>query len=371
MKKQFLNIIFIASISAICLAWGNAGHYKINNNAALSFNQEMMQFQQWAIILANNASEADYRKGWDPNEAPRHYIDIDNYEEFITTGRIPQTLDSVIMIHGSGFVYDQGILPWATLKTFDSLTACFERMDWDNAVLFAADLGHYIADGHMPLHITRNYNGQFTGNSGIHSRYESTMINAYNSQINYTGNQIGEIQDVSQYVFDYIYTNYVYVDSVLAADDYAKNLSGGSTSSSVYKQALWDKTQGFTTMLFHDASHSLAEMIYTSWQLAGSPQMSSSGIFDGLSSETIQLEQNVPNPFSNSTSISFTVQEKAEIQLQVFNLAGKNVGTLIDSQKEQGTHTVNWAPQNLPGGVYYLVLKSEESQITRKMILMD
>jgi hypothetical protein len=244
-------------------------------------------------------------------------------------------------------------------------------MDWDKAVLFAADLGHYVADGHMPLHITRNYNGQYTGNDGIHSRYESTMINAYNSQINYNGSAIGEIQDVEQYVFDYLYNNYIYLDSVIAADDYAKGVSGGSTSSSLYKQALWEKTQGFTTLLFKNASHSLAEMMYTSWLLAGSPQISSAGIFDKISSTTMQLEQNVPNPFSNNTGISFTLEGKSEIQLQVFNLEGKNVATLIDAQLEQGKHSLNWAPQNLPGGVYYLILRSGKTQVTRKMVVMD
>jgi hypothetical protein len=331
----------------------------------------MMQFQQWSTTLANYASEADYRKNTDPSESPKHYIDIDNYPEFNSTGRIPQTLDSVIMIHGSYFVYDQGVLPWAILTTFDTLTACFERLDWDKAVLVAADLGHYIADGHMPLHITRNYNGQHSGNYGIHSRFESTMINAYVSQINYTGTPIEEIQDPEQYVFDFLYTNYTYVDSVLDADDYAKGISGGSTSSGAYKQALWEKTGGFTTMLFENASHALAEMMYTAWLKAGSPLISSSGIFDQAVSTSIHLEQNMPNPFHGQTSISFTVPEKSTVELQVFNLAGMNVATLINGQMEQGNHNIKWAPQNLPGGVYFLILSSNEVMASRKMVLLE
>jgi len=371
LKNRLLTLFIITAVSAIGLGWGNAGHYRINNKASLSFNQEMNQFQDWAILLANNASEADYRKYSDPSEGPKHYLDIDNYFEFNNTGRIPQTLDSVIMIHGVNFVYDQGILPWATLTTFDSLTACFQRMDWDKAVLFAADLGHYVADGHMPLHITYNYNGQYSGNNGIHSRYESTMINSYASQINYNGYPIEEIQDVRQYIFDYLYSNYTYVDSVLNADDHAKSISGGSTSSSAYKQALWDKTKDFTTMLFKDASHSLAELMYTAWIIAGSPLISSAGVFDVVSSSKVQLDQNMPNPFYNSTSIRFTLTEKTETCLQVTNLSGEIVVTLIDAQFESGTHNINWAPQNLPGGVYYLMLSTKSRQITRKMVLMN
>ena len=77
------------------------------------------------------------------------------------------------------FVIDQGVLPWATQITYDSLVNCFTRFDWAKAVLFASDLGHYVGDAHNPLHITRNYNGQYSGNYGVHSRYESGMINAF------------------------------------------------------------------------------------------------------------------------------------------------------------------------------------------------
>ncbi len=175
--KKYIRNSFIIALSLILMSWGYTGHEKISHEASLSFNQQMSEFNAWTDFLAAHASDADERKAWDPTEGPKHYIDIDNYQQFIDNGTIPQTLDSVISIYGYSFVYDQGILPWTTLIAFDSLRACFERLDWTKAKFFAADLGHYVADGHMPLHITRNYNGQYSGNNGIHSRYESTMIN--------------------------------------------------------------------------------------------------------------------------------------------------------------------------------------------------
>ena len=75
----------------------------------------------------------------------------------------------------------------------------------------------YVADGHMPLHITRNYNGQYSGNHGIHSRYESNMIDEFENEISYDGQEIHCINDVRNYVFTYLYQNYTYVDSILLA----------------------------------------------------------------------------------------------------------------------------------------------------------
>lgn len=330
----------------------------------------MTQFNAWITTLASHASDADDRKAWDPTEGPKHYIDIDNYDEFVTQGSIPQTLDSVIAIHGSSFVYGNGILPWATLTTFDSLVSCFERLDWDNAVLFASDLGHYVADGHMPMHITRNYNGQYSGNTGIHSRYESTMINAYISQFNYEGFETVEIENVSQYVFDYLYANYIFVDSVILADDYAKSVNS-NTSSSAYKQALWERTNGFTIPLFSNASHALSELIYTAWVQAGSPLISPNFVFVPGVERTFSLEQNSPNPFSTSTQIHFTLVKKADVQVQVFSLSGQLLATLVDGEREKGDYSIRWNPNNLQDGIYYLMLKSGQFADFKKMVVVN
>ncbi len=365
--KHTFPIIFLLALVVLLSSWGHIGHYKISTNASLSFNQEMNQFHQWTSMLAEHASDADIRKQWDPTEGPKHYIDIDNYPEFLTTGVIPEIMDSAIALHGSSFVYDQGILPWATKTTFDSLQSCFERGDWENAVLFASDLGHYIADGHMPFHITRNYNGQFTGNYGIHSRYESEMIEMFNSQIIYQGDQIDSIENVSNYIFNYLYSNYPYVDSLLAADDYAQNIAG-NTNSSQYYTALWEQTENITISMFKKASHAITELIYTAWLNSGSPIISS--IFSPSINKAELLIQNSPNPFVQKTQITFTLSKASEIVLEIRDISGRPVNTLIDEIKPAGEYQLDWDAQGKPAGVYYAVLRSQNNTRVCKMMLL-
>jgi len=158
----------------------------------------------------------------------------------------------------------------------------------------------------MPLHITRNYNGQYSGNIDIHSRYESAMINTYINQINYTGDDISFITDVNGYVFNYLYANYIYVDSVMIADDYAQAVAG-NTSSAEYRQALWEKSMSFTLLLFGRASHALAEMIYSAWTEAGKPLINASGIYNPSSENNgIRLKIS-PNPLRELANIQFTL----------------------------------------------------------------
>lgn len=204
MKKLVIPILALLTLSVLLTSWGKVGHSKISESAALSFNQQMQDFQAWTSFLVAHASDADTRKSADPTEGPKHYIDIDNYSDYNTKGRIPQTFDSVNTLYGSTFVKTNGTLPWATKAAFDSLRNCLQRHDFTKAKIVAADLGHYVADGHMPLHITKNYDGAETNQSGIHSRYESTMIGAKIGQIAYSGNDALEITDVNQYIFNYI-----------------------------------------------------------------------------------------------------------------------------------------------------------------------
>lgn len=327
----------------------------------------MMQFFDWTSTLAAHASDADIRKGWDPSEGPKHYLDIDNYPGFLTSGVIPQSLEAAIEQYGSEFVYDQGILPWATQTTFDSLQSCFERGDWEQAVLFASDLGHYVADGHMPMHITRNYNGQYSGNYGIHSRYESDMIGMYNSQIIYQGYQVSAIEDVNQYIFDYIYANYPYVDSLLFADDYAQDVAGNDYSN-LYYETLWEQTENITIHMFKEASHALAELIYNAWVNAGSPTIAS---VNSTSLDRAKLLiQNHPNPFAKNTQITYSLSKASQIVIEIMDISGRPVSTLINEIKPPGEYQLEWDAQNLPAGIYYAVLRSENNIITRKMIKM-
>ena len=376
--KRALTVLTVLILSVIFIGWGLVGHRTVGSSTALFMNEEMAQFSEWPALLSSHGSDADYRKSSDPEEGPKHYIDIDNYPEFDTTGRIPSTLDSIYIYYDHKFVEDQGYLPWATEAVYDSLKACFMRRNWDKAVLFAADLGHYVADGHMPLHLTRNYDGQFTGNKGIHSRYESTMINAYSGQIRFEGDSIRKIDEVNQYIFDYIYHNYIYVDSVIRADDYASNLAG-DISSNAYTNNLWEKTHSFTIPLFRNASRSLTELIYTAWMEAGKPYMDNTGIedftfgrdMDSASRKGIILRQNYPNPFRNSTIIQFSLRERTDVSLVVYDGYGRAVAQLLDRPCRAGNTVVNWQPEGLSPGNYYLVLKTPHGTALRRMILTD
>jgi len=78
-------------------------------------------------------------------------------------------------------VVERGLLPWTVNREFDRLVKAFRERDWTEARLAAAHLSHFVADATMPLHATHNYDGQFTGNHGVHRRIEVEMVARYHN----------------------------------------------------------------------------------------------------------------------------------------------------------------------------------------------
>jgi hypothetical protein len=368
--KKTPFVISLLLLGLLLSSWGSKGHRKISQNMASCLPPQMSFLKPtWTNFVMTHASDADYRKDQDPDESPRHYIDIDNYPVFVQTGRIPQTFDSVVSEFGYSFVIDQGILPWATMKTYDSLRNCFQRRDWNRSALFAADLGHYLGDCHMPLHITRNYNGQMTGQSGIHSRYESTMIGRYETQIVYPADTAKYVEDVNGYIFDVLYENYQYVDSILIADTYATTF-GGNTGSDAYYQALWAKSGDFTIRLMRNGSSALADLIYTAWVEAGSPYMFPNAIGEHENPHNPRLLQVFPNPATQSVTFPVVLPDHGDVvTLVIYDNVGNLKDTVLNKVMPEGYHKIDWSVQGLAPGVYYCKLSSGAYSATQRFLV--
>ncbi len=84
----------------------------------------------------------------------------------------------------------------------------------------------------------------------------------------------------------------------------------------------------------------------------------------------ILISQNYPNPFNAQTNIDFTLDKKAKVELAVYNLLGAKVATLANGQMEAGKHSINFDASRISSGVYYYILKTNDSKVTKKMTLL-
>ena len=85
---------------------------------------------------------------------------------------------------------------------------------------------------------------------------------------------------------------------------------------------------------------------------------------------TYGLSQNYPNPFNPTTEISFSLPSASHVKLEVFNVMGQKVATLVDGQCEAGEHVVQWDGRDAASGVYFYRLQADDFVGTKKMLLL-
>jgi len=84
----------------------------------------------------------------------------------------------------------------------------------------------------------------------------------------------------------------------------------------------------------------------------------------------IVLYQNYPNPFNPSTNISFYLPQSSIVKLNVFNVLGESVQTIVNGVLSSGFHTVTFSGSNLASGVYLILLEANELRLSKKMLLL-
>jgi hypothetical protein len=367
--------------------WGSVGHRIINGGATVHLPADMASFVAKRTWLIDSSSVPDWRRSGsngyaaDPSEGPKHYLDIDDYPENATR-TVPTDLAALIAQYGSARVYDNGILPWAIVWAVDTLTAQMKRGAWARVWSTAADLGHYVGDAHNPLHATVDYNGRasVTGSSGIHSRYETNMVNRFQASVTIAPRTAHYVAQPLAYAFAFIYDANRLVDSIYAADAGARQATGWSGSGSVpaaYLDSLWVRSGGLTVAQFQRATEALADLMYTAWINAGSPQPSVPAGVDreGILPVAFSLRPAYPNPFNPSTILEFTLQQSDRMRVEILSVDGRTVAVLTEGEFSPGVHQTRWDARafGCASGVYFARLQSRSTGLAsiQKLLLLQ
>ena len=83
-----------------------------------------------------------------------------------------------------------------------------------------------------------------------------------------------------------------------------------------------------------------------------------------------KLYQNYPNPFNPATNISFYLSQTSIVKLEVFNVLGESVETIVNGELSSGFHTVKFSGSNLASGIYLILLEANEIRLSKKMLLL-
>lgn len=154
------------------------------------------------------------RRYADKNEAPKHYIDIDVYGDSAVY-KMPRYWEEAVEKYTEDTLQAYGIVPYHINQMTYWLIKAFQEKKADQILRLSSDLGHYIADANVPLHTTENYNGQFTGQYGIHGFWESRLPELFSDNYDLLTGKTEYVEDLQLYAWEAVEKAHQALDSVL------------------------------------------------------------------------------------------------------------------------------------------------------------
>lgn len=255
--------------------------------AVYTLPTELMVFYKANIeFVSEHAVDPDMRRYVLNEEAPRHYIDIDHYGAS-PFDEMPRQWDSAVAKYTEDTLQAYGIVPWHVEKMYVRLIYAFKEKNLPYILKTSADLGHYIADAHVPLHTTKNYNGQLTNQHGIHGFWESRLPELYAEDYDYFTGKSTFVSSVIDHIWDAVEVSHTQVDSVLKIEQfltqaypsdkkYAFDQRGNTTVKTYSRDFSADYHQmlnGMVERRMRASIISVGSLWYTAWISAGKPEL--------------------------------------------------------------------------------------------------
>jgi len=265
-------------------SWGFYAHMRINRLAVFTLPTAIGRFYKANIdFIADHATDPDKRRYADTAEAPRHYLDVELYEEHIDS--IPRKWEAAVKKYGLARLNSNGILPWQIQRSYYQLVNAFKQRDSIRILINSAYLGHYIGDAHVPLHTTENHNGQLTNQVGIHAFWESRLPELFSEKYNFMVGRAIYINDPLKNAWKIVTHTHGLLDSVLQIEkDLSRSFpsyrkySYSRKNRQVMKQYSMEYSRDYHLRLRHMVEnqmrasvHAVGSYWYSAWVDAGQP----------------------------------------------------------------------------------------------------
>jgi hypothetical protein len=269
-------------------SWGFLVHKTVHQLAVYELPEKMRPFFYRNMgYLVTNAPRPDTRRNQDSTEATKHFIDLEMYGTD-AANQMPVDWASAVRSYSKDSLLKYGYVPYHILYMKGKLTEAFRSGNKDSILFYAADLGHYIGDANVPLHTSVNYDGQLTGQRGLHSLWESTIpeMELGNYDL-YSPHKAGYLADPAKAIWEAVRRAAALVPDMLAKE---KEVSQGFTEAQKFsvqtrrgrevKSYTPEFAKAYAVALKNTVNEQLihsanlvADFWYTSWVDGGRPDL--------------------------------------------------------------------------------------------------
>lgn len=261
-------------------AWGFEAHRLIMDRAINLLPAALRPlFEARRAYVVERSIDPDLWRnaGW-TDEDPNHFVDLDNgaFGPPPFPG-LPRDYADAVQKFGKPFIDQQGRLPWRVQEFYGKLQREFESLGrqpapgyaLDNIVYYAAIVSHYVSDGHVPLHAAANFDGQLTGQNGLHSRWEAELFERNRAALRVSPAAGRAVSNPRDFMFDTLIASQAMVGELLAADKAA--VAGRESYDDGYFEAFGKAALPGLERRLNDSIAAVAAVIAGAWEQAGRP----------------------------------------------------------------------------------------------------
>lgn len=279
-----LRVLALLVASAVLLApspvraWGFSAHRFIVEQAIARLPAALRPFyEKNKTFMLEYCVLPDLLRNLDvPGEPTRHFLDFDAYGPY-PFDALPRDFDAAVKKYGRETIEKNGTLPWRVGEIYGRLVKAFERAgrketySIDDARLMSAVLAHYVADAYVPFHAAVNYDGQLTGQRGIHSRFEAELFERRVAGLKVADETFPPVTDIEPFIFDTLLKSETLVKPLLDAD---RQAVGGLTEYGDQYYDRWSKVAGpILDERVSDAIAGTVAVFTGAWEKAGRPEL--------------------------------------------------------------------------------------------------
>jgi hypothetical protein len=260
-------------------AWGTSAHrYVIGRAIDLLPPAIKPFFDHFRAELVLRVVDPDLWRaaGWDDD--PNHFVNfgVPEFGEY-PFDALPREYGAAIEKFGLATLKRDGTLPWRAQEEAGNLRRAMEQvgrkqgLGIHDTVLFAAVAVHYLQDATQPLHASNNYNGQLSGQLGVHARFESELFERFESRLRVEPAAPAAMRNARDAAFDALLASYKLVPAILAADKAAA--AGRDTYDDGYFSKFFEAAKPVLEQQLGRAITATAALIIGAWEEAGRPAL--------------------------------------------------------------------------------------------------
>ena len=287
MKRGFWVILFVA-IALLSGSWGFLVHRTIHQLSVYQLPEPMRPyFYKHMDYLVAQSVRPDQRRNEDPTEATKHFIDLEAFGDS-AAWKMPREWEKAVKQFTRDSLIKYGYVPYHIMVMKDRLTNAFRSGKSDSILFFAADIGHYIGDAHVPLHTTINYDGQLTNQRGLHALWETVVpeieLNSFDLS---TRHKARYMKDPVSACWQAVQSGWNLLDETFVQEREATKLFTDSTKyriqirsgremkyyTSAFAKEYYKRVGVSVNKQLIRSSEMIADMWYTCWVDAGKPDL--------------------------------------------------------------------------------------------------